>query len=231
MSEDTLVELRDVKKWFPISQSFIDSFTGVEPEYVRAVDGVSFKVPRGKVFGLAGESGSGKSTTGRLAIRLLEATAGDVIFDGVDLGQLSTEELRAKRRDMQVIFQDPFASLNPRMTLGEGIGHGLKIHNITKTPRETRDRVMRIMHRVGLTPPDTFYNRYPHQISGGQRQRAVIARALVLEPKLIVADEPIAMADASVRAVLLDSDGRTQGRIQPDLPVHHARPGDRQIHL
>jgi peptide/nickel transport system ATP-binding protein len=204
MSDDYLVELRDVKKWFPISQSFIASFTGVEPDYVRAVDGVSFKVPRGKVFGLAGESGSGKSTTGRLAIRLLEATAGEVIFDGVDLGKLSTDELRAKRRDMQVIFQDPFASLNPRMTLGEGIGHGLKIHNITKTPREMRDRVMRIMHRVGLTPPDTFYNRYPHQISGGQRQRAVIARALVLEPKLIVADEPIAMADASVRAVLLD---------------------------
>lgn len=204
MPDDILLELRNVKKWFPVNQSFVDTLLNREVQHVRAVDGVSFQVKRGTVFGLAGESGSGKSTTGRLAIRMLDATDGQVLFDGVDLMSLDREQLRRKRREMQVIFQDPFASLNPRMTLGEGIGHGLRIHNLVRTEAEFRSRVMQIMEHVGLTPPDAFFNRYPHQISGGQRQRAVIARALVLEPRLIVADEPIAMADASVRAVLLD---------------------------
>ncbi|MBN1201274.1 MAG: ABC transporter ATP-binding protein [Anaerolineae bacterium] len=204
MSDEVLLELRDVRKWFPVGQSVFDTFMGREPDNVRAVDGVSFGVPHGKVYGLAGESGSGKSTTGRLAVRLLEPTSGQVLFDGNDITMLSKEDMRSHRREMQVIFQDPFASLNPRMTLGEGIAHGLRIHNLTGSRAETRERVMDIMHRVGLTPPGTFYNRYPHQISGGQRQRVVIARALVLQPKFIVADEPIAMTDASVRAVLLD---------------------------
>ncbi len=204
MTDDTLLELKDVYKWFPVNQTLLDTLLQREPLYVHAVDGVSFRVERGKVFGLAGESGSGKTTTGRVAIRLEDATKGQVLFEGRDLMRLSPEELRAQRREMQVIFQDPFASLNPRMSLGNAIAHGLRIHKLTASERETRQRVLEIMHRVGLTPPDTFYNRFPHQISGGQRQRAVIARALVLEPKLVVADEPIAMADVSVRAVLLD---------------------------
>jgi peptide/nickel transport system ATP-binding protein len=156
------------------------------------------------VFGLVGESGSGKTTTGRLAVGLVEPTAGDVIFDGVRLNGLSAAELRQMRRYMQIIFQDPMASLNPRMSLGEGIGHGLKIHHLVKNQSEFRDRVIEIMNHVGLTPGEAYFDRYPHQISGGQRQRAVIARALVLQPKLIMADEPIAMADVSVRAILLD---------------------------
>jgi peptide/nickel transport system ATP-binding protein len=204
MSEDNLLEVRDIRKWFPVSQTLLDMVMRHEPEYVRAVDGVSFQVPRGKVFGLAGESGSGKTTTGRVAIRLEEPTEGQILFDGRDLTALNRRALRAQRREMQVIFQDPLASLNPRMSLGRSIAHGLKIHRLTSSEREMRQRVMEIMHRVGLTPPDTFYHRFPHQISGGQRQRAVIARTLVLEPKLVVADEPIAMADVSVRAVLLD---------------------------
>jgi peptide/nickel transport system ATP-binding protein len=204
MPENALLEVRDLKKWFPVNQTLLDMVLRRAPEHVRAVDGVSFQVPQGKVFGLAGESGSGKSTTGRVAIRLEEPTEGEIRFEGDDLTALDGKALRAQRREMQVIFQDPFASLSPRMSLGNAIAHGLKIHDLTPPGREMRQRVMEIMHRVGLTPPDTFYNRFPHQISGGQRQRAVIARALVLEPKLVVADEPIAMADVSVRAVLLD---------------------------
>jgi peptide/nickel transport system ATP-binding protein len=155
------------------------------------------------VFGLAGESGSGKTTIGRLVIGLIKPTEGTICFDGIDLNSLSPEELRRTRRRMQTIFQDPMASLNPRMTLGDSISHGLKIH-FPERASEHRDLTMRIMERVGLAPPYYFYTKYPHQISGGQRQRVVIARALVTQPDLILADEPIAMADVSVRALLLD---------------------------
>ena len=202
-TRDVLLSLRHVKKYFPIKQEFLESFFN-EPQFVRAVDDVSFDIYRGEVFGLAGESGSGKTTTGRLAIRLLEPTAGEIIFDGMDISHLPERKLRKLRRRMQPIFQDPFASMNPRMTIGQGVAHGLKIHKLTSGGAETRQRVMQMLARVGLNPPETFYGRYPHQISGGQRQRVVIARALVLGPELIMADEPIAMADVSVRAVLLD---------------------------
>jgi len=200
---DTLVEVRGLKKWFPVQTSFIETLLARKLDYVRAVDGISFDIQRGEVFGLAGESGSGKTTTGRLILRLVEPTEGEIRFDGQDILSLSGEEMRRLRRRMQVIFQDPYASLNPRMKIGDGIGHALEIHGIAHGAAK-RERVINLMEKVGLTPAAMLYDKYPHQLSGGQRQRAVIARALIMTPELIVADEPIAMADVSVRALLLE---------------------------
>ena len=198
-----LVEVSHIRKWFEIQGGFLDGILRREPAYVHAVDDVSFSIRRGEVFGLAGESGSGKTTIGKLIIRLEELTEGTVKFDGVDLSTLSASEMRTLRRRMQVIFQDPMASMNPRMTVKDALIHPLKIH-FPDDGDAHNDRIIEIMERVGLTPPEFFLNKYPHQISGGQRQRVVIARALVTNPDLVLADEPIAMADVSVRAKLLD---------------------------
>jgi peptide/nickel transport system ATP-binding protein len=200
---ENLVEVHQLKKYFPVQKSFLDQFLAGRVDYVRAVDGVSFTIRRGEAFGLAGESGSGKSTIGRLVIGLEKPTDGQVLFDGIDLASLDAESLRRLRARMQVIFQDPMASLNPRMSLGEAVMAGLKIH-FPESADSHRETAMKVMERVGLTPPQFFFNKFPHQISGGQRQRVVIARALVTHPELVLADEPIAMADVSVRALLLD---------------------------
>jgi peptide/nickel transport system ATP-binding protein len=201
---DNLVEVRDLKKWFPVKQGVLSQVLGVEQLHVRAVDGVSFKIRRGEVFGLAGESGSGKTTTGRVVVGLTRPTSGQVVFDGIDLTGVASRGLRSMRRYMQVIFQDPMASMNPRMSLGRSIGYGLEVHHPEMGPDERRAAVVDMLERVGLAPANFFYNKFPHQISGGQRQRAAIARALVTRPELVMADEPIAMADVSVRALLLD---------------------------
>jgi len=201
MSE-RLVEVHDLFKWFPVQKSFVETLLARKLDYVRAVDGIDFEVRRGEVFGLAGESGSGKTTTGRLILRLIEPTRGEIFFDGTNILTVNDDEMRGLRQRMQLIFQDPYASLNPRMKIGAAIGHGLEIHGIAKGQGE-RDLVIQMMERVGLTPAATLYEKYPHQLSGGQRQRVVIARALILHPDLIVADEPIAMADVSVRALIL----------------------------
>ncbi|MEW6566559.1 MAG: ABC transporter ATP-binding protein [Chloroflexota bacterium] len=199
----SLVEVQGLRKWFPVQKSFLERLVTGQRQFVHAVDGVDFEIRRGEVFGLAGESGSGKTTTGRLILRLVEPSEGKILFDGVDLAALPEAEMRRMRRRMQVIFQDPFASLNPRMKVGEAIGHGLEIFGLA-SGREKERQVLELMERVGLSPAGVLYDKYPHQLSGGQRQRAVIARALVLHPDLIVADEPIAMADVSVRALLLE---------------------------
>lgn len=203
--EEALVRLEHVQKFFLVPSGFIAGLrAGAEKPAVRAVDDVSFEIKRGEVLGLAGESGSGKSTVGRLVLRLLDPTAGKVFFDGVDLATLKPEKMRKTRSRMQVVFQDPMASLNPRMSIGKAVEHPAQIHMPELTAKQQREEVYEIFRAVGLDPPKYFYDKFPHQISGGQRQRVVIARALITRPDLIVADEPIAMADVSVQALLLD---------------------------
>ena len=192
-----LVEVRDVVKHFPVKGGILQRTIG----QVQAVDGVSFEIRRGETLGLVGESGCGKTTVGRLLLRLLEPTAGTIRFDGDDITRVHRAALKPYRRRMQIIFQDPFASLDPRTPIGDSIGEGLRIHGLG-TPAERREKVRRMMDLVGLAPYHS--RRYPHEFSGGQRQRIGIARALVLEPDLLVCDEPVSALDVSIQAQVLN---------------------------
>ena len=200
MSEDRktpLLEVKNIKKWFPAKKSPFSR----EKVYIKAVDGVSFTLNEGETLGVVGESGCGKSTMGRTVLRLLEPTEGQVLFEGKDYTALKDAELRKSRTDLQIIFQDPYASLDPRMTIGDIIAEPLDIQ--LKLPaKERMERVLKTMERVGLNT--RYVNRYPHEFSGGQRQRIGIARAIVLEPKLMVCDEPVSALDVSIQAQVLN---------------------------
>jgi peptide/nickel transport system ATP-binding protein len=201
---EPLVSVRGLKTYYSIRGSFGDRLIGREAGSVRAVDDVSFDLRKGEVLGLVGESGSGKTTLGRTLLGLVRATDGSVLFEGRDITKLSERELRAHRRRMQIVFQDPHASLNPAMTIGQAVGHPLEIHGIAKGREQVRRRVAEALEVVGLSPPEQFLDKYPSDLSGGQKQRAVIARAIILNPVLLVADEPVSMLDMSVRAKILD---------------------------
>jgi peptide/nickel transport system ATP-binding protein len=197
-----MLEVTNLTKHFPVEKSFLDRLMTSRKSVVHAVDNISFSMNRGDILGLVGESGSGKSTTARLCLKLIQPTSGKIIIEGIDLGRLRGEKLRTFRRNMQLIFQDPTASLNPRIRIGEAVRDALSFQGIG-TLNEQFEKTKAMLERVGLKPWDNFYDRFPHQLSGGQRQRVVIARAMVLNPRLVVADEPIAMVDVSVRAQIL----------------------------
>ena len=192
-----LLEVKDLVKWFPIKSSFFKQTVG----NVRAVDGISFKIKRGQTMGLVGESGCGKSTAGRTILRLLEKTSGEVWFDGKEIFSLSKEELRRMRPRMQIVFQDPYSSLSPRLPVGEIIGEAVREHGIVP-PEEYDEYITRVMKACGL--PEYYKSRYPHEFSGGQRQRICIARALALSPDFIVCDEPVSALDVSIQAQIIN---------------------------
>lgn len=197
MAGDTLLEVKNLKKHFPIKGGVFSKTIG----FVYAVDGISFTLQSGETLGLVGESGCGKSTTGRTILRLIEPTAGSVKFEGQEITDLNKGDMRSLRREMQIIFQDPYASLNPRMTIGNIIGEPLEIHKIAKGS-EKEDQVASLLEKVGLRSEDM--RKYPHEFSGGQRQRIGIARALGLNPKLIVCDEPVSALDVSIQAQVIN---------------------------
>jgi ABC-type oligopeptide transport system ATPase subunit len=197
-SDEALLEVKDLSKWFPVRKGFLVERT---VDHVKAVDGVSFAIREGRTLGLVGESGSGKSTTGFCILQLLKPTDGSVRFMGKELTTLSRNDLREIRREMQIVFQDPYSSLNPRMTVGNIVEEPLVVHGIG-TRRDRRARVRDLLETVGFNPE--FTNRYPHEFSGGQRQRIGIARALALNPRLIVCDEPVSALDVSIQAQILN---------------------------
>jgi oligopeptide/dipeptide ABC transporter ATP-binding protein len=204
MSQDTTIKVTDLKKYFPVRKGFFETLFSREQSFLRAVDSVSFEIRKGEVFGLAGESGSGKTTTGRLLLKLIEPTDGKILFKGEDITALPENRLKPLRRRMQIIFQDPYESLNPRMTIADILSEPLEVQRTVSTRTEIEAKVRQILEEVELVPASEFLLRYTHELSGGQRQRVAIARAFILDPEFIIADEPVSMLDVSIRAGILN---------------------------
>ena len=202
--EDEVIRVENLRKWYPLRRGFFESLLSKTELNVKAVDGVSFGVRKGEIFALAGESGSGKTTLGKVVLRLISSSSGSVFFQGKDITKLSQKQMKPLRREMQIVFQDPFESLNPRMIIKEIIAEPLRVQRMTKTEAELEERVKDMLSKVELVPPDEFLYRFPHELSGGQRQRVAVARAFVLNPVFIVADEPVSMLDVSIRAEIIN---------------------------
>ena len=202
--EDTLLEIRGLRTTYSLRGSFLDRLRGREAGSVKAVDGVDVDLRRGEVLGVVGESGSGKTTLGRTILGLVEATEGSIRFEGREITGLREGQLRPLRRRLQIVFQDPHASLNPAMTIGVSVGDPLRFHGIARDRDEVRGQTAEALERVGLTPAEQFLDKYPTDLSGGQKQRAVLARAIILDPDVLIADEPVSMLDMSVRAKILE---------------------------
>jgi peptide/nickel transport system ATP-binding protein len=200
MSSEVILAVEDLQKWYPVRTGFIQALLQKEPLYVKAVDGVSFNIKKGEIYGLAGESGCGKTTTAKLILRLIDPTGGEVNFRGRDILVLGKREIKEFRKRAQIIFQDPYESLDPRMAVFSILAEPLIVHNIG----DIEARVVEALEKAELTPPQEYFYRFPHELSGGQRQRVAIARAMILNPDFIVADEPVSMLDVSIRTSILD---------------------------
>ena len=203
MDDSKILEVKDLVKLFPLRTGFSKSIISKEERFVRAIDGVSFEVDKGDVFCIAGESGCGKTTLSRTILRLIEPTSGTIIFDNREISFISRNALKELRKEIQMIFQDPYGSLNPRAKIYDIIAEGLRVQNLVGSKQEEAEKVSRALEDVGLSPSQDYFFKYPHELSGGMRQRVAIAGALVLKPKLIVMDEPVSMLDVSIRAGIL----------------------------
>ncbi|MFX0168706.1 MAG: ABC transporter ATP-binding protein [Candidatus Hodarchaeota archaeon] len=202
-SSEVLIQVRNLKKYFPVRRGLIAQLFSREKIWVKAVDDVSFDIYKNEVFVIAGESGCGKTTTGRTILNLTPPTEGSITYSGLDLANITKQEMKGLRPKMQIIFQDPYESLNPRLSIFDSIAEGLQVNRLSANKAELIERVKMAMEDVRLIPPEEFMYRFPHMLSGGQRQRVVISRAIVTQPEFIVADEPVSMLDASIRAEIL----------------------------